>query len=85
MTSELLAENDDQIGGDTAISYVEKGYVGACEIKTDNGFSIAVLPTLEEAISVARYAIKPDGGYGSVEIHSSSLAITHSNFMNWLG
>jgi hypothetical protein len=25
MTSKLLAKNDDQIGGDTAISYVKKG------------------------------------------------------------
>jgi len=85
MTSKLLAQNNDQIGGDTAISYIEDEYTGACEIKTINGLSIAILPTLEEAVSVARYAIKPEGGYGSVEIHTSSLAFTHSSFIHWLG
>ena len=85
MTSKLLAQNNDQIGGDTAISYVKEGYAGNCEIKTANGLSVAILPTSSEAVSVARYAIKPEGGYGSVEIHSSTLAITHSNFNDWLG
>lgn len=75
MSITLLAKNDDQIGSDTA----------TCEIKTTNGLCIAILPTLEEAVSVARYAIKSEGGYGAVEIHSSSLAITHSSFINWLG
>ncbi len=81
----LLAKNPEQIGGDTATSYVREGYVGTCEIKTENDCSVAILPTLKEAVSVACYAITPDGGYGSVEVHPSTLAITHSDFMDWLG
>jgi hypothetical protein len=37
---------------------------------------VAVLPSVEEAYRVARYAITPDGGYGSVFVVETDLPIT---------
>jgi hypothetical protein len=82
----ILAEAPWEIGGHQENSYIKEGYIGRCEIKIENDPDtiLAVLPNLNEAIAVARYAITPDGGYGSVEVHPSEIDITHSDFMDWL-
>lgn len=82
----VLSVGCERLGGETAISYVRNGYQGACVVKEsgNNENVIAVLPCLDEAISVACYSITADGGYGSVAVFSTSLATTHSSFMDWL-
>jgi hypothetical protein len=66
----LLSKTADEIGGDVAISYVDKNYTGNCRvIKMDgSGDCVAILPNFVEAHRVACYSITPDGGYGSVEV-----------------
>ena len=75
--------NKSQIGGDDAVSYLEDAYDGITEVITMSGKLVAVLPSPGEAKKVASYAITPDGGYGSVVIHSSSKDITHQSFDDW--
>ncbi|MGX1201159.1 hypothetical protein [Marinobacter sp. MBR-105] len=81
----LLAETPDEIGGEQAISSLPPGYQGHCAIVMNaNGKVIAVLPNAEEAARVARYAIRPEGGYGSVEIIAApEQSLTHESFQDW--
>lgn len=81
----LIASNAPEIGMDTAISYVSNGYLGHCAVvaAANNCSVIAVLPNEIEANSVARYAITPDGGYGSVYVEPTEKKITHSGFSDW--
>ncbi len=81
----LLSKNSEEIGGDGAISYVDKSYIGNCEVIVADGSSrsIAILPNLEEAERVACYAITPDGGYSSTEVHSTKLSVTNKSFNDW--
>ena len=83
INGELIDKNSDQIGGDDAISYLPDAYDGITEVITRNGKLVAVLPSPGEARKVASYAIKPDGGYGSVAIYPSSKDITHQTFDDW--
>jgi len=81
----VLAENPLEIGGDYAISTVPDNYRGPCAVKeSGNGRVIAVLPTKSEAYRVAKYGIRPDGGYGSTIVEPSDLPVSHFNFTAWL-
>lgn len=81
----VIAQVADQIGGDTAKSYLPSGYSGRCAIVTESGSDvIAVLSNGIEALRVAAYAITPDGGYGSVGIHPTQKDETHSSLLDWI-
>ena len=76
----------EQIGAHEAISTVPDNYTGTCKVIEDNGVNriIAVLPTVEEAIKVASYAITPDGGFGNTRVEAApGIELTHQNFNEW--
>jgi hypothetical protein len=80
----IIAKTDDKIGGEYVDCQVNENYVGRCEVKTFNDVLVGIFPNLEVGISIARYAITPDGGYGSVEIiECSEKIITHESFDDW--
>lgn len=83
--TKVIAANAPAVGADAAISSVPEDYQGACAVvEASSGIRvIAVLPNKAEAFSVARYAITPDGGYGSVYVDASNEAVTHSSFEEW--
>ncbi|KXS55610.1 MAG: hypothetical protein AWU57_59 [Marinobacter sp. T13-3] len=82
----VIATNPLSIGGDTAAEAVPDGYTGACAVVPVSGSDnvIAVLPSLNEARRVARYAKTPDGGYGSVVIEATSQPVTHETLEDWI-
>lgn len=83
---QIIYEGPLEIGGETVTSYIPKHYLGKMSIMDDNGTKvIAVMPTVEEGLRVAKYATSPDGGYGSVSIFAAGEErITHATFMDWL-
>lgn len=82
----VIAENAPEIGADTATSLVPANYQGPCAVveASGRGLAVAVLPSSVEAYRVARYAITPDGGYGSVMVEMTERCITDQNFEDWL-
>jgi len=81
----IISQVPNEIGGETAISKLPRNYTGVCEVISINGISVAILPNSDEANKVATYAIKPDGGFGSVEvIKASKKKPTHDTFIDWL-
>jgi len=85
MTPKLLSETPSEIGSDRATSLVLPGYEGRCAvIASGDGRIVAVLPSVEEACRVARYAIRPDGGYGSVWVEPTTEPVTSSSLESWL-
>lgn len=86
MDQTIIAENPTEIGGDTATSMVRSTYQGACAVieASGSGRVIAVLPSGAEANRVARYAITPAGGYGSVLVEETDQAVTHPNLESWV-
>lgn len=73
-------------GGETIESFLPDNYEGAVKVASasDCGEAvIAVLPNFAEAWRVAAYAMSPDGGYGSVELHAVSMdQVTHADFFD---
>jgi len=82
----VIGANPLPIGGDVATEAVPDGYTGACAVvpASDSDNVIAVLPSLNEARRVARYAKTPDGGYGSVVIEATRQPVTHETLEDWL-
>jgi len=82
----ILAENAPEIGADRAISFVPEGDPSPCAVIEDTGSRtiIAVLPCEQEAARVARHAIRPDGGYGSVTVEKTTERVTAFTFEEWL-
>tara|TARA_Y100001933_G_scaffold264813_1_gene332787 strand:+ start:6388 stop:6642 length:255 start_codon:yes stop_codon:yes gene_type:complete len=82
----LLKENPPEIGADTAVSHVPTDYKGPCAVVQSQTSAnvIAVLPSVMEANRVARYAISPSGGYGSVYVEPTDLAVTCLTLEAWL-
>ena len=79
----VIAQVADQIGGETATSYLPAGYTGRCAIVAEsNSDVIAVLSSGMEAFRLAAYAITPDGGYGSVSIQPTDLDETHESLLD---
>lgn len=70
--------------GDCAISELPNGYTGPCNVKTNNGSLVAVLPNPDEAFRVASYAITQEGGYGSVVVDIATGEVTHQSFECWV-
>ena len=62
----VINEGPLEIGGETVTAYYLNEYRGKVCIMTDDGEGriVAVMPTVEEGLRVARYAITPDGGFG---------------------
>lgn len=86
MNETIIAENPPEIGGDTASSMVRSTYHGACAVIEASGTErvIAVLSSGVEAYRLARYAITPAGGYGSVVVEETDQAVTHPNLESWV-
>ncbi len=81
----LIAESQWQVGAETAVSTLSKGYVGPCRIITVNDELVAVMPNKKEAFKVAQYAMSPGGGFGSVIVEEGSeQEITHLSIEGWL-
>lgn len=83
----LVAMNPLEIGGDTAISDLPEEYKGKVQVVRDGDVDvIAVMPNVESGLSVARYAITPNGGFGSVFVlpAPAEMQVTENNFMEWL-
>ena len=82
----IIAEGPMQLGGEIAHSLVPDDYRGACKVVQDNLSDevIVVLPSRQEAYRAARYAITPDGGYGSVRVTPAPDGrITCETFEAW--
>lgn len=82
----VIAENPAEIGADTVISTICHSYQGPCAVieASGSGRVIAVLPSGAEAYRVARYAITPDGGYGSIVVEETDLPVTHPDLESWV-
>ncbi|MGX1201015.1 hypothetical protein [Marinobacter sp. MBR-105] len=82
----LLKKNPPEIGADTAVSHVPTDYEGPCAVVQSQSSAnvIAVLPSVMEASRVAGYAISPSGGYGSVYVEPTDLAVTCLALEEWL-
>lgn len=83
-------EKDDpwDVGG-VAVSAVPEGYEGACAVTLESGFNLrehAVLPSVQIAESVARYAVSyPDGGFARAQIDAAPGAtVTHATLVDWI-
>lgn len=84
---ETIGTHIEVLGANRAISKLPYGYNGACRVEDGNGFVLGVLPNKEEAYSVARYAIFPDGGYASpVTVYKAKPEdkITHMTLEDWI-
>ncbi len=84
----VVAQNAEQLGGDTATTELPEDYVGNCALVTQefSGRKVhAVFPSLEQACFAAGFAINPMmGGYGSVTIEAAShIPITHLSWDDW--
>ena len=80
-----LAQMPWLIGGSQALAEVPTDYNGPCEVKTQQGDFLGVLPSVSEARSVACYAITPDGGYASVVMVPAPGALpTHQTIEDWI-
>lgn len=82
----IVHEGDMAVGGETVTSFVDSGYVGHCAVKKDisDQANIAVLSCYGKALSLARYATTPDGGYGSVVVVATDEPVTHFDTLNWV-
>ena len=81
----VIAECAPEIGAHTATSCVSATYVGPCAVLEAGQIDkvVAVLPSPEEAFALARYAISPSGGYGSVIIEETDRQVTHTTYTEW--
>lgn len=81
----VISSSPMDVGGHCAVSTVKEGHEGPCSVHDTNDKLIAALPNYAEAEKVARYAITPDGGYGSAYISESKASepITHNTFDEW--
>lgn len=82
----LLAQAPDAIGGNIAIGCHPSDHNGSFEVVAEsNDQSIAVCPGFDEAARVARYAITPDGGYGSVSVVATDRGVTCNSLEEFIG
>ncbi|MFV8382846.1 hypothetical protein ACNO5E_01965 [Vibrio parahaemolyticus] len=82
----VLAEEPMQIGGAQAVAEIPANYDGPCSVLTINDELVATLPDKDVAYAVARYAIKPEGGFGDVYVRPAREGqepITHELFASW--
>lgn len=81
-----FSETSMEIGREVAEYCYPCSHSGPFSVRISaNDKLVAILPTLKEAERVAGYAIKPDGGYGSVYVSAAiDQEITHLNFEDWL-
>lgn len=83
---QMLRQEPDEIGAHSAVTDVPEEYSGSCALFSSSGRDqvIAVFPCSEDAFRAARYAITPDGGYGSVYVSAAPGAKpTHESFDDW--
>lgn len=81
----IIAAGDLQLGGEIATLVIPALYDGPCSVVAlSSGKIIASFPKKEEAIIAAGLAIKPDGGFGSVEvICAGNNSVTHETWQDW--
>lgn len=80
----ILNQMSDVIGGDVAVSEVPENYSGCCAVVDRNDKQITIMPTVNDAIRAACYAITPDGGYCGVRVLPAPGATpTHADFYDW--
>jgi hypothetical protein len=82
----VIFQAAQELGAHTVQSCIPADYTGACSViaASDGTSVIAVIPNLAEANRVARYATRPDGGFGSVYIKQTDSACMHLSFQDWL-
>lgn len=87
MQGNIVHEGPMELGGETVTSFVKPDHAGNCAVKRDasDHKAICVLSTYEAALSVARYAGTPDGGYGSVVVVATDEPATHIDLLDWIG
>lgn len=63
-----------------------KDYAGRCLVTLCAGLELElVLPTLDDAVSVARYALNPEvGGFSFARIESTDKPVTYKSPFDWL-
>ena len=63
---------------------IPSDYQGKCTVMSGEEI-LAALPSCEEAISVARYAVSPFGGYSfATVVPSPGGRITHTDLVEWI-
>jgi hypothetical protein len=73
-----------EIGGEQAIARVDEDFDQPCSVISQNDDLIATLPNAREAYRVARFAIRPEGGFGSVTVEKATTdECTHQSFDDW--
>lgn len=81
----VIADTPLEIGGERAIANIDESFALPCSVFCRNGDLVVTLPNAKEAYRVARYAIRPDGGFGSVSVQASTDGrCTHQSFEDWL-
>jgi hypothetical protein len=82
----IIHEAPAEIGAHTVETSLPSDYLGSCAIiqTSDRRTVIAIVPNFIEACRIAKYAITPDGGYGSVSIESTGNDCTHDSYLSWL-
>lgn len=84
VTGRVISQIPMEIGGEICTAFFDEDYEGKTCVLTHDEI-VAVLPNVQEGLSVGRYAITPDGGYSSVGIFAATEEpITHESFEEWL-
>lgn len=80
-----LSELDMDIGGQRVMAYFDEEYTGPVVVITGNEL-VAVMPSVEEGLKLARYAISPEGNKREIEIIPAESIHTseYSSFEKWL-
>jgi hypothetical protein len=81
----IIHQSPLEIGGHVVETSLSLNHDGRCAIVSGSGNQvIAIVPSFSEACRIAKYAVTPDGGYGSVRIESSVHECTDDSFQGWI-